>query len=74
MRAFPFLAIASNCDRLDNPANGRVVLTGTSLGDTATYSCNDGYERVGDQQRMCQMSRQWSGSEPSCRCELSEGH
>jgi len=68
MHAFPFLAIASNCDRLDNPANGRVVLTGTSLGDTATYSCNDGYELEGDQQRMCQMSRQWSGREPSCRC------
>ena len=66
------LCIAADCDRLDNPANGTVVLTGTSMGDTATYSCNNGYELEGNRQRMCQMNRQWSGSEPSCRRELCE--
>ena len=68
------LCIAADCDPLDDPANGTVVLTGTSMGDTATYSCNNGYELEGNRQRMCQMNRQWSGSEPSCRCKLCEGH
>ena len=32
------------CTTLGNPSNGMVSLTGTSIGDTATYTCDDGYE------------------------------
>ncbi len=58
------------CDPLPDIANGRVVLSGTFIGATATYSCNDGYILVGNAQRTCSSSGQWSGKEPSCRSEL----
>ena len=52
---------------LSDPANGQVTLTaGTTLGQTAVYSCNTGYNLVGDSTLTCQTSGNWSGSEPTC--------
>ena len=56
-----------DCDALPNPANGRVShATGTKLGQTATYSCDPGYNLVGDSTRKCQATGVWSGSAPTC--------
>ena len=63
--------VASNCPPLDDPANGRVDVPGTTVGSNATYSCDTGYELDGDKVRTCQMSRTWSGSAPVCRCEFN---
>ena len=61
-----FLAVV-NCGTLSNPANGQVSHTGgTTLGQTATYSCNTGYSLVGDSTRTCQSTGVWSGSVPTC--------
>ena len=58
-----------NCGTLSNPANGQVNHTaGTTLGQTATYSCNTGYNLVGDNTRTCQATGTWSGSAPTCQC------
>ena len=40
---------------LDPPAivNGMSTFTGNSVGDTATYSCNTGFELIGDLTTMC---------------------
>ena len=43
-----------DCDTLSDPANGQVSHSRTTLGQTATYSCNTGYNLVGDSTRMCQ--------------------
>ena len=43
-----------NCGNLTNPTNGQVSYTaGTTLGQTATYSCNTGYNLVGNSTRTC---------------------
>ena len=47
--------------------NGQVSHpNGTTFGQKATYSCNTGYNLVGDSTRMCQADGMWSGSEPTC--------
>ena len=62
------LFIAVNCSTLNNPANGQVSHTaGTTFGQTATYSCDTGYNLVGDSIRTCQATGVWSESEPTCQ-------
>ena len=57
-----------DCGSLPDPANGQVDHTaGTSLGQTAQYSCNTGYSLVGDGTRTCQATGSWSGSAPTCQ-------
>ena len=41
------------CSSPSDPPNGEVTYNGTSLGDNATYSCNSGFELVGDAQATC---------------------
>ena len=64
------------CDNLTDPANGSVTHTsGTTFAQTATYSCNTGYNLVGDSNRTCQATRMWSGSAPTCQSMLlNDGH
>lgn len=62
----PHLYTEIECPTLQNPANGRVTLTGVTFGSTATYECDSGFVLVGDEERMCQDSGEWSGDEPLC--------
>ena len=56
-----------DCNNLTDPDNGQVTLTaGTTFGQNATYSCDPGYNLVGDSTRTCQATRDWSGNEPTC--------
>ena len=55
-----------DCGALSDPANGQVNTTGTTFEQTATYSCNRGYNLVGGSTRTCQATGQWSGSAPTC--------
>ena len=49
------LFAAVNCGTLTNPANGQVShTTGATFGQTVTYSCDTGYNLVGDSNRTCQ--------------------
>ena len=57
--------------------NGQVLVTpdamataDTDLCAVAVYTCNDGYNLVGDVMRTCQASGQWDGVEPTCMCKL----
>ena len=57
--------------------NGQVLVTpdamataDTDLCAVAVYTCNDGYNLVGDVIRTCQASGQWDGAEPTCMCKL----
>ena len=59
---------AVDCDSLTTPANGQVNHTaGTTFGQTATYSCDTGYNLVGDSTRTCQALGNWSGRAPTCQ-------
>ena len=63
---FLLIVVAIQCDALSDPDNGAVSVTGTGVGDTATYTCDDGYELVGSSTRTCQPNGEWSGSPPTC--------
>ena len=61
-----YLAVV-DCGDLTDPANGQVTHTsGTTFRQIATYSCNTGYNLVGDSTRTCQATGVWSGSAPTC--------
>ena len=57
-----------DCGNLTDPANGQVDHSaGTTNGQTAVYSCNTGYNLVGESSRTCQAEGDWSGSAPTCQ-------
>ena len=62
---------ALTCDRLDNPSNGHVILTGVTVNSVATYICSSGFVLVGEDTRTCQPNGEWSGQEPVCSRKLS---
>ena len=56
-----------DCGPLDSPTNGQVVTSeGTLFERQAVYSCRLGYEVNGLITRVCQVSQEWSGVEPTC--------
>ena len=55
-----------DCGPLNNIPNGRVEFSTTTVSSVAKYFCNRGYNLVGNDQRICQQSGQWSGVEPKC--------
>ena len=57
------------CERLLDIANGRVVLSGLTVGSLASYTCNTGFNLVGNSARTCQSNGFWSGVEPFCTRE-----
>ena len=63
----PFSTVV-DCGTETNPDNGQVIrANGTTFRQTATYSCNTGYNLVGDSTRMCQATGVWFGSAPTCQ-------
>ena len=60
----------TGCPALSAPANGMVTVTGQLSGDTATYTCNSGFELLdlttGSDMRTCQPDGTWTGSEQQC--------
>ena len=61
-----FFNTVVDCGSLSDPANGLVNVSTTVFNSTATYSCNDGYNLVGDTTRTCLPSGLWSDSSPQC--------
>ena len=59
----------TECPQLQNPANGQVSVSGTTVGSTATYTCNTGFVIARQSTRQCLESGQWSGQAPTCSRE-----
>ena len=55
-----------NCDALVAPDKGSVSVTGTIVGSTATYTCEEGYELLGAANLECTESGLWSEAPPQC--------
>lgn len=53
------------CTTLSGPENGEVNPMDGVEGDTAVYSCNQGYMLVGDEIRTCGANG-WSEVQPVC--------
>ena len=71
MILYPWFAISCavvDCGGLPDPENGTATAADTTFNSTATFSCNDGYNLVGEETRRCLASGNWSANEPSCKC------
>ena len=62
----PFPHSDNVCPTLVPPANGNLVLSGNTVGETASYTCNTGFILEGDSTLTCGEDGQWSGSPPVC--------
>ena len=54
------------CPKLVPPANGNVYISGVRSEARVIYSCNTGYQLLGNKVRTCLVSGVWSGSVPNC--------
>ena len=65
---------AALCPDPVDPVNGMVTFTGNSVNDTATYSCNMGFELVGSATATCTQvdvnTAAFSPAPPVCRRKL----
>ena len=50
-----------------DPANGEVILSGVSVGDTATFTCNAEFELRGDSVLTCLSDITWDKTPPVCQ-------
>ena len=68
---FLVLALCSSPSSLEN---GTVTFTGNSVGDNATYTCDSGFELVGEGQSQCTQldnnSASFIPAAPSCQRKL----
>ena len=56
-----------NCGDPGAPVNGNFVLENDTLEDSiAIYSCSFGFRLDGDDQRVCQSNKTWTGTVPTC--------
>ena len=64
---------AALCTDPVNIVNGMVTFTGNSIGDAATYTCNSGFELIGDATTTCTQvdasSATFQPAVPFCRRE-----
>ena len=63
---FKHIFLVTDCHNLSPPVGGKVNITSSSYLSTATYSCDEGYVLVGQENRTCHYIGIWSGSSPSC--------
>ena len=54
---------------MKDPDNGNVSVSGTTQNSVANYTCDPGYDVVGDDMRICLETGVWSGSKPNCTSE-----
>ena len=70
---FTFAPAAALCPDPANIVNGMVTFTGNSVGDTATYTCNSGFELIGSMTTTCTLVdvdfAAFSPAPPVCRRE-----
>ncbi len=62
-----FLRTGTECDQLKPPEYGDVKLSGLTIGSHATYTCEDGFELLGNEFRSCEADGEWSGTDPTCQ-------
>ena len=61
--------LVAECDEVPTMEHGTIIQEGNTYGMIITYSCNEGYELVGEPIRVCRSDRKWSGGAPTCQLE-----
>ena len=54
------------CPDLSAPSNGSVTVNDSRMGNTAVYSCEEGFVLVGHVMRTCMNNSEWSREAPVC--------
>lgn len=61
------LHVAITCDQLNDPQNGDVQQPSTAtVGSVAVYNCDQGFRLDGENKRVCQFNRTYTGIAPNC--------
>ena len=70
------ISSAALCDVPVDIDNGMVTFNGNSIGDMATYTCDLGFELIGNANTTCTLvdtdSAEFQPVPPSCRREYTE--
>ena len=66
---FPLFNTEITCDPLETPANGTIIFIDNGapanlMDSIVVFSCNEGYELVGDVSAVCLSTAQWSVKQP----------
>ena len=62
----PSCVVITDCGFPDAPLLGLLLLDNIVIGSVATYSCNEGFVLLGNQNRTCLPNGEWSGETPAC--------
>eukprot|EP00117_Sycon_ciliatum_P000628 scpid76378/ scgid0996/ Sushi, von Willebrand factor type A, EGF and pentraxin domain-containing protein 1 len=57
---------ATGCPIPESIVNGGVVYLETTVGSSAFYQCNAGFNLIGERERVCQADGSWSPELPTC--------
>ena len=61
-----YILLYTDCGFLTAPPNGSTLLSNTTFGSIASYSCDTGYNLIGSSTVVCQADGEWSGEIPVC--------
>ena len=62
----PPTCVPVSCGRPDNVEHGNYYGNQFNLDNSVRYICRSGYNLIGDKQRTCEGSGEWSGAAPRC--------
>ena len=66
MPGYMYILLYTDCGFLPAPTNGKTLLSNTTFGSIASYSCDTGYNLVGSSTSVCPADGEWSGEIPVC--------
>ena len=61
----PFVVV--NCGDPGTPTDGTRAVSTFTFPNTVTYTCNEGFNLIGNRSRRCLSAGQWSGGLPTCQ-------
>ena len=70
------IVMVEKCDPLEEIKNGTVLFLDSDQqnllpGVMVTYTCDEGYELTGSENRFCLRTGNWSGQDPECICKCN---
>ncbi|XP_045205733.2 CUB and sushi domain-containing protein 3-like [Mercenaria mercenaria] len=60
------VCVLKDCGFLDSPENGIATATAATYGTIETFTCNEGFELIGDDILVCTANGTWNGTVPIC--------
>lgn len=58
--------LAKSCGEPASVLNAQRIGDSFIIASSVSYTCNEGFEMIGQSRRYCQSDGQWSGQAPQC--------